>query len=188
MGRMPRRGVGRASFSHRCIIKQAAPHRLAGRGCTDAVSRQGALAASLSSANLCRGTDFLVPIINILYNRTYPFEFFTGDRCLCGADPEANYITFRFKGGGGSFENRLLRIRLIQIILEWAGFVVHTRGDLLEARFQRREAGRTLSRLTLLGLLQGKTRLLDMALGSPEQVRRMAEDYKERYQEYVSEA
>jgi pyruvate, water dikinase len=107
---------------------------------------------------------------------------------LCGADPEANYINFRFKGGGGSFENRLLRIRLIQTILEWAGFGVNTRGDLLEARFQRREAGRTLSRLTLLGLLQGKTRLLDMALGSPEQVHQMAEAFKERYQEYVSEA
>jgi len=107
---------------------------------------------------------------------------------LCREDPEANYITFRFKGGGGSFENRLLRIRLIQIILEWAGFVVHTRGDLLEARFQRREASRILSRLTLLGLLQGKTRLLDMALTSPEQVYQMAEAFKERYQEYVSEA
>jgi pyruvate,water dikinase len=107
---------------------------------------------------------------------------------LCGEDPEANYITFRFKGGGGSFENRLLRIQLIQIILEWAGFAVHTRGDLLEARFQRREAGRTLSRLTLLGLLQGKTRLLDMALSRPEQVLQLAEDFQERYQEYVAEA
>jgi pyruvate,water dikinase len=107
---------------------------------------------------------------------------------LCREDPEANYINFRFKGGGGNFENRLLRIRLIQIILEWAGFGVHTRGDLLEARFQRREAGRTLARLTLLGLLQGQTRLLDMALSSPEQVLQMAEDFKERYQEYVSEA
>jgi pyruvate,water dikinase len=107
---------------------------------------------------------------------------------LCGADPEANYINFRFKGGGGSFENRLLRIRLIQIILEWAGFVVRTRGDLLEARFQRREVSQTLSRLTLLGLLQGKTRLLDMALSSPEQVLQMTETFKELYQEYVSEA
>jgi pyruvate,water dikinase len=107
---------------------------------------------------------------------------------LCREDPEANYITFRFKGGGGSFENRLLRIQLIQIILEWAGFVVHTRGDLLEARFQRREASRILSRLTLLGLLQGKTRLLDIILTSSEQVLQLAEDFKERYQEYVSEA
>lgn len=104
---------------------------------------------------------------------------------LCGVDPEANYITFRFKGGGGSFENRLRRIQLIQVILEWAGFAVHTRGDLLDARFQRRDARQTLSRLTLLGLLQGKTLLLDMALNSDEQVIRLAEDFIRRYREYV---
>jgi pyruvate,water dikinase len=107
---------------------------------------------------------------------------------LASDDAEANYITFRFKGGGGDFENRLLRIQLIKIILEWAGFSVHTRGDLLDARFQRREAPQILSRLTLLGLLQGKTRLLDMALSSPEQVHQMAETFRERYQEYVADA
>jgi pyruvate,water dikinase len=107
---------------------------------------------------------------------------------LASDDAEANYITFRFKGGGGNFENRLLRIELIKLILEWAGFTVDTRGDLLDARFQRREARQILSRLTLLGLLQGKTRLLDMALSSPEQVHQLAEDFRERYQEYVADA
>ena len=63
---------------------------------------------------------------------------------LCGEHPEANYITFRFKGGGGAFENRLRRIHLIQNILEWAGFRVLTRGDLLDARFHRREARQIL--------------------------------------------
>jgi pyruvate,water dikinase len=106
---------------------------------------------------------------------------------LASDDAEANYITFRFKGGGGNFENRLRRIELIKGILEWAGFTVNTRGDLLDARFQRREARQILSRLTLLGLLQGKTRLLDMALSSPGQVRQTAEDFRERYQEYVAD-
>jgi len=106
---------------------------------------------------------------------------------LASDDAEANYITFRFKGGGGNFENRLRRIELIKGILEWAGFTVDTRGDLLDARFQRREARQILSRLTLLGLLQGKTRLLDMALSSPGQVRQLAEDFRERYQEYVAD-
>jgi pyruvate,water dikinase len=107
---------------------------------------------------------------------------------LASNDAEANYITFRFKGGGGTFENRLLRIELIKLILEWAGFTVNTRGDLLDARFQRREARQILSRLTLLGLLQVKTRLMDMALSSPEQVLQLAEDFRERYQEYVADA
>jgi pyruvate,water dikinase len=106
---------------------------------------------------------------------------------LCGQDPEANYIAFRFKGGGGSFENRLRRIRLIRSILEWAEFTVQTRGDLLDARFQRREARQILSRLTLMGLLQGKTLLLDMALNSDEQVDQWVEDFMQRYREYVTD-
>jgi len=104
---------------------------------------------------------------------------------LCGDDPEANYITFRFKGGGGNYENRLRRIELIRIILEWAGFSVNTHGDLLDAGFHRREARLILSRLTLMGLLQGKTMLLDMALNNHEQVILQAKDFMRRYQEYV---
>ncbi|HBD07479.1 MAG TPA: hypothetical protein DCZ69_04400, partial [Syntrophobacteraceae bacterium] len=106
---------------------------------------------------------------------------------LCGQDPEANYITFRFKGGGGGYENRLRRIRLIRNILEWAGFTVQTRGDLLDARFQRREARQIVWRLTLLGLLQGNTLLLDMALSSDEQVIPWVEDFTRRYHEYVTD-
>ena len=104
---------------------------------------------------------------------------------FCGDDPEANYIAFRFKGGGADFDNRLWRVKLIKLILEWAGFTVKTRGDLLDARFDRRAARQLLSRLTLLGILQGKTRLLDMALTNEEQVLEMANSFQERYAEYV---
>jgi pyruvate,water dikinase len=104
---------------------------------------------------------------------------------FCGDDPEANYIAFRFKGGGADFDNRLWRVQLIKLILEWAGFTVKTRGDLLDARFDRRDARQLLSRLTLLGILQGKTRLLDMALTSEEQVLEMANSFQERYAEYI---
>jgi pyruvate, water dikinase len=106
---------------------------------------------------------------------------------LCSEDPEANYIAFRFKGGGAGYENRLWRVQLIKTILEWAGFTVKTRGDLLDARFDRREARQLLSRLTLLGILQGKTRLLDMALTSAEQVSKLAADFREHYAGYIQE-
>ena len=92
-----------------------------------------------------------------------------------GDDPEANYINFRFKGGGGNFENRLFRVRLIERILTWAGFTVTTRGDLLDAGFQRRSLVEILGRLTMLGILQGKCRLLDMTLSDTAQVEEMAE-------------
>lgn len=106
---------------------------------------------------------------------------------LCGEDPEANYISFRFKGGGAGYENRLWRVQLIKTILEWAGFTVKTRGDLLDARFDRREARQILSRLTLLGILQGKTRLLDMALTDEAQVSKLAEEFREDYSGYIEE-
>lgn len=104
---------------------------------------------------------------------------------LCSEDPEANYITFRFKGGGGDYENRLRRVELMKRILEWADFTVKTRGDLLDARFDRREARQILSRLMILGILQGKTRLLDMALTSEDQVNEMTEAFQERYVGYL---
>jgi pyruvate,water dikinase len=106
---------------------------------------------------------------------------------LCSEDPEANYIAFRFKGGGAGYENRLWRVQLIKLILEWAGFMVKTRGDLLDARFDRREARQLLSRLTLLGLLQGKTRLLDMALTSEEQVTKLVNEFQEDYSGYIED-
>jgi pyruvate,water dikinase len=118
-------------------------------------------------------------------NLRFGYHFAVTDT-LCCRNPEANYIAFRFKGGGGNYANRLLRVQFIQIILEWAGFMVKTQGDLLDARFERHPASSMLSRLTLLGLLQGKTRLLDMALTDSEQALTMAEDFKERYAQYIS--
>lgn len=106
---------------------------------------------------------------------------------LCSANPEANYIAFRFKGGGGDFDQRLWRVHLIKTVLEWAGFTVKTRGDLLDARFERQEARHLLPRLTLLGILQGKTCLLDVALTGEEDASRFAADFQERYAGYITE-
>jgi pyruvate,water dikinase len=107
---------------------------------------------------------------------------------LCGEAPEANYIAFRFKGGGGNYENRLRRVELMEEILTWAGFAVKTRGDLLDARFDRHPCETTLARLTLLGILQGKTQLLDMALDSDTQVQEMVEAFKASHGNYVQQS
>ncbi len=101
-------------------------------------------------------------------------------------DPEANYISFRFKGGGGSFESRLLRIRLIEELLCWAGFSVKTRGDLLDAVFARHPLNAITRRLTMLGILQGKCRLLDMVLTDASQVEDMIQSFKEILQGYIN--
>jgi pyruvate,water dikinase len=107
---------------------------------------------------------------------------------LGGEDPEANYIAFRFKGGGGSYENRLRRVELIKAILEWAAFMVKTRGDLLDARFDRRPAALILARVTLLGILQGKMQLLDLALDSQLKVQEMIDTFKSSFGKYVTDA
>jgi len=107
---------------------------------------------------------------------------------LCASNPDANYVAFRFKGGGGHLAGRLLRVQFIRMVLEWAGFAVNAHGDLLEARFDRHGAGNTLCRLTLLGLLQGKTLLMDMTLTHPDQVEELTRSFKEHYQEYGSGA
>jgi len=104
---------------------------------------------------------------------------------LCSEEAEANYIAFRFKGGGGDFEQRLWRVLLVKAVLEWAGFTVKTRGDLLDARLERLDARHLLPRLTLLGLLHGKISLLDMALTSEDHAVSLAQDFQERYAKYV---
>jgi pyruvate,water dikinase len=106
---------------------------------------------------------------------------------LSGENPEANYIAFRFKGGGGSYENRLRRVQLLKAILEWAGFLVKTRGDLLDARFERRPAESIPGRLTLLGILQGKMQLLDMALDNDLQMQAMVDTFTTSFGKYVSD-
>jgi len=103
---------------------------------------------------------------------------------LCASHPDANYVAFRFKGGGGHLEGRLLRVQFIRMILEWAGFAVNTQGDLLEARFDRHGADITLDRLTLLGLLQGKTLLMDMTLTHLDQVQELTRSFQEHYPEF----
>ena len=100
---------------------------------------------------------------------------------LCGDRVEANYIAFRFKGGGGHYDNRLRRLRFIAAILLWAGFQVHTQGDLLEARFDRQPAATILARLKLWGLLQGKCQLLDMALADEADVAALVTSFQDRY-------
>jgi pyruvate,water dikinase len=107
---------------------------------------------------------------------------------LSGENPKANYIAFRFKGDGGSYENRLRRVELIKTILQWAGLMVNTRGDLLDARFDRRAAPAILSRLPLFDILQGKMQLVDMALDSGLQVREMVEDFTASFEKYISYA
>jgi len=146
------------------------------------LDRVSAGIVSLKSARLASYAIISKEYLHLVLRFGYHFAVLD---TLCSENPEANYIAFRFKGGGGNFEQRLWRVQLIEMVLTWAGFTVKTRGDLLDARFDRQEARHLLARLTLLGILQGKTCLLDISLDGEEQARSFAADFQERYASYV---
>lgn len=100
---------------------------------------------------------------------------------LCCEHEDANYVAFRFKGGGADFDHRLLRLAFIAEVLHRAGFASDTRSDLLDARYGRQDERKCLQRLTLLGIVLGQTRLLDMAMTDETQVEAMVEEFWKRY-------
>jgi len=92
-----------------------------------------------------------------------------------GEIADHNYIQFSFKGGGGNQHQRFMRIELIREVLENFGFKVRTTGDLLEAFFERRTMRETGENLARLGIVLGKTVLLDMSLKDLPQVSALAQ-------------
>ncbi len=96
---------------------------------------------------------------------------------LCGERAEANYIGFRFKGGGGLPEQRRLRIVFIARVLTGCGFTVRVRGDMLDARLPRAEEGAVRRALVMLGRLLVRTQRLDLGLTCEAQAERLAGDF-----------
>lgn len=96
---------------------------------------------------------------------------------LCAERPDGNYIGLRFKGGGGLEEQKLLRLAFLHRVLTGAGFAVRTRGDMLDARYARASQESTCRRLTLLGRLLARTRLMDMRLTDAGQALSQADDF-----------
>lgn len=105
---------------------------------------------------------------------------------LCCEREEANYVAFRFKGGGADFDHRLLRLAFISEVLQRAGFASNTRSDLLDARYSRQDEQKCLQRLTLLGIILGQTRLMDMAMTGQTQVEAMVDEFWKRYATNIS--
>ena len=96
---------------------------------------------------------------------------------VCGAEPGANYIKFRFKGGGAGFDQRLLRLEFIRQVLDRYGFDTRTRGDMIDATFARQGENETRRLLVRLGYLMAVTRLMDMRMENEEQVAQEVEKF-----------
>ena len=96
---------------------------------------------------------------------------------LCGPEPRQNYVNFRFKGGGGSIGQRLLRIDFLTRVLTHYGFTVTSTGDLLDARHPGDEEHIMQRRLLVLGRLLARTKLMDLEMDNPEQVEALARTF-----------
>lgn len=89
---------------------------------------------------------------------------------VCGPDDGANYVNFRFKGGGAGFDQRLLRLEFIRRVLDHYGFETSSRGDMIDAKAARQDENTTRRLLVRLGYLMAVTRLMDMRLDTEESV------------------
>lgn len=96
---------------------------------------------------------------------------------VCGPEDKNNYVNFRFKGGGGSFDQRSLRLEYISLILEEFGFKMVTKGDMLDAKWGRGNERETQKILAVMGRLLAVTRLMDMGLSGADEVRRLADEF-----------
>jgi pyruvate,water dikinase len=89
---------------------------------------------------------------------------------LCGPDVGANYVNFRFMGGGAGPDGRRLRLCFVRRALEEQGFSASIKGDLLDASLAREHMDHLQRKLAVLGYLLARTRLMDMQLKDEEQL------------------
>lgn len=95
---------------------------------------------------------------------------------ICGND-STNHIAFRFKGGGGEWEQRTNRLVFLRKALEAKGFTVRIRGDMLDAHFGHGTENQTRQRLVFLGRIMAHSRMLDLKLSSREAALELAEQF-----------
>lgn len=95
----------------------------------------------------------------------------------CTAEPDNNYILFRFSGGGGSPEGRLLRADFIKKILTRCGFIVEVKSDLIDARLEHVRFAEMQKTLQLTGRLLGATKIMDMYIKENQDIDILAEEF-----------
>ncbi|MDD2464459.1 MAG: PEP/pyruvate-binding domain-containing protein [Desulfobulbus sp.] len=93
-------------------------------------------------------------------NARVEFHFVMVD-AVCGRDSHANYIRFRFKGGGAGLERSRRRAIFFQHVLEHNGFYTTVVGDLVTASLTGADKERIKGQLVMIGRLFGFSRFLD---------------------------
>jgi len=93
---------------------------------------------------------------------------------VCGRDAHANYIRFRFKGGGAGQERGHRRVLFLQHVLEANSFYTSMTGDLITAFLTGVSREVTQQQLVMLGRLFGFSRFLDGIMVSEDTPRQLA--------------
>jgi pyruvate,water dikinase len=83
---------------------------------------------------------------------------------FCGEITENNYILFRFSGGGGNPTGRALRVDFLVNVLIGLGFMVQTKGEMVDGQLKHLDFEQMKGKLDWVGRLLGATRLMDMHL------------------------
>ena len=83
---------------------------------------------------------------------------------FCGEIAENNYILFRFSGGGGNPTGRALRVDFLVNVLIGLGFMVQTKGEMVDGQLKHLDFEQMKEKLDWVGRLLGATRLMDMHL------------------------
>jgi len=100
---------------------------------------------------------------------------------LCGDLPGANYIKFRFKGGGAALPQRMHRLIFVRQVLEYFGYETTIKGDMLDASYMRMPAAETAHALEVLGLVLAVTRLMDVKLADSAEAKSEASLFLQRF-------
>ncbi|WP_147822502.1 PEP/pyruvate-binding domain-containing protein [Salidesulfovibrio onnuriiensis] len=108
----------------------------------------------------------------------FGYHFTVVDSVCGGAGP--NHISFRFKGGGGDWDQRMNRLAFLRHTMESKGFSTKSRGDMLTAQFTHGTENETRQRLVFLGRLMAHSRMLDLKLPTEETAVELAERFLEQ--------
>ncbi|MGE5258398.1 MAG: PEP/pyruvate-binding domain-containing protein [Hyphomicrobiales bacterium] len=98
---------------------------------------------------------------------------------VCSGNGSANYIRFRFKGGGTGGEQCRRRARFVGEVLEANGFFSTVTQDMVTASLAGAPRELIRGRLVMLGRLLGFSRLLDAAMTDDQTPHRLAQDFLE---------
>lgn len=96
---------------------------------------------------------------------------------ICGRNNRANYIRFRFKGGGAGMERGHRRAIFLQTVLEQNGFFTTVVGDLITASLTGASQTRVYNQLIMLGQLFGYSRFLDGIMNDDDSPAKFAQAF-----------